>query len=154
LIDVGLAHTLTDTYLSNKSKTVHAKAANAYAKQKRTGYEKEIAEKSLDYLYKSFCLEPPGAFGDDAWRLIREVCGRDHPHAFDESTSRACGDAPTRRRTSCSPSPLRSKRGNANTLMAAASRRRDWRAKAVIDPSYYYPSSSDDEIEAYTDSRS
>jgi hypothetical protein len=74
LIDVGLAHTLTDTYLSNKSKTVHAKAANAYAKQKRTGYEKEIAEKSLDYLYKSFCLEPPGAFGDDAWRLIRERC--------------------------------------------------------------------------------
>jgi hypothetical protein len=38
-------------------------------------------------------------------------------------------------------------RGNANTLMRAASRRRDRRAKAVIDPSYY-PSSSDDEIEA------
>ena len=64
---------------------MHAKAANAYAKQKRTGYEKEIAEKSLDYLYRSFCLEPLGAFGDDAWRLIREVCGRDHPHAHDES---------------------------------------------------------------------
>jgi hypothetical protein len=49
------------------------------------GYEKEIKEKSLDYLYRSFCLEPLGAFGDDAWRLIREVCGRDHPHAHDES---------------------------------------------------------------------
>ena len=31
LIDVGLAHTLNDTYLSNESKTVHAKAANAIA---------------------------------------------------------------------------------------------------------------------------
>jgi hypothetical protein len=38
-------------------------------------------------------------------------------------------------------------RGNANTLMRAASRRRDRRAKAVID-TCYSPSSAGDEIEA------
>ena len=144
LIDVGLAHTLNDTYLSNKSKTVHAKAANAYAKQKRTGYEKEIAEKSLDYLYRSFCLEPLGAFGDDAWRLIREVCGRDHPHAHDES---CMWRRPDPKKDFVLSIAFALQRGNANTLMAAASRRRDRRTMAVIDPSYY-PSSSDDEIEA------
>jgi hypothetical protein len=50
LIDVGLAHTLNDTYLTNKSKTVHAKAANAYAKQEdwlREGDQREVARLPL-----------------------------------------------------------------------------------------------------------
>eukprot|EP01047_Picozoa_sp_COSAG01_P093781 COSAG01_NODE_24834_length_764_cov_4.658647_1_plen_41_part_10 len=32
-------------------------------------------------LYRSFTIETFGAFGEEAWRLINECCGRDHPHA-------------------------------------------------------------------------
>eukprot|EP01047_Picozoa_sp_COSAG01_P096491 COSAG01_NODE_26982_length_697_cov_3.399666_1_plen_89_part_10 len=89
-------------------------------------------------MYRSFCLEPLGAFGDDAWRLIREVCGRDHPHARDES---CMWRRPDPKKDFVLSIAFALQRGNANTLMAAASRRRDRRTKAVIDPSYY-PSSS------------
>ena len=70
--------------------------------------------------------------------------GRDHPHAHDES---CMWRRPDPKKDFVLSIAFALQRGNANTLMAAASRRRDRRTKAVTDPTYY-PSSSDDEIEA------
>jgi hypothetical protein len=130
IVDLGIPHPLCGTYLSNKSRTERAHAANRYGKSKRTGYEKVIEEKSLSYLYRSFTIETFGAFGEEAWRLINECCGRDHPHA--------CDDANIWRR----PDPKKDfvlavafavQRGCSNTLLRANSRRRNRRAAAVVD---------------------
>ena len=81
-------------------------------------------------MYRSFTIETFGAFGEEAWRLINECCGRDHPHA--------CDDANIWRR----PDPKKDfvlavafavQRGCSNTLLRANSRRRNRRAAAVVD---------------------
>ena len=90
-------------------------AANAYAKQKRTGYEKEIAEKSLDYLYRVSASNHLELSATMRGVLFVRCVAAITPTLM---TSRACGDAPTRRRTSCFPSPLRSN---------AATPTRSWR---------------------------
>jgi hypothetical protein len=33
----------------------------------------------------SFTVETFGAFGEEAWKLVTQCCGRDHPHASDDA---------------------------------------------------------------------
>eukprot|EP01047_Picozoa_sp_COSAG01_P083336 COSAG01_NODE_17391_length_1155_cov_2.154356_1_plen_61_part_01 len=56
-ICVFYTHSILDTHLSNKSKTVRGKASNTMGNDKRRGYEREIQAKSLNYLYRSFTCE-------------------------------------------------------------------------------------------------
>ena len=49
---------------------------------KKNRYAKIIAEKGLDFHYRSFCLDTLGAFGEDTWAISNAACGRDHPKAI------------------------------------------------------------------------
>ena len=140
LIDVGVTHTLLDTHLSHKSTEVRGKAANTYGKTKRTGYEKIIEDKSLNYLYRSFTVETFGAFDTEAWQLIRQVCGRDHPHAHDDC---CMWRRPDPKKDFVLSIAFAIQRGNANTLLRANSRRRDRQAAAVVDPETFQNSNTD-----------
>ena len=83
LLDVGITYPLIDTYLKNsKSTEKRAFAADTYAQKKKNRYAKIIAEKGLDFHYRSFCLDTLGAFGEDTWAIINAACGRDHPKAI------------------------------------------------------------------------
>jgi hypothetical protein len=138
LIDVGLTHSILDTHLSNKSKTVRGKASNTMGNDKRRGYEREIQAKSLNYLYRSFTCETFGAFGSEAWKLINQVCDRDHPHARDDSN---VWRRPDPKKDFVLSVAFAIQRGCSSTLLRAASRRRSRQAAAVVDPeahSNYY----------------
>ena len=106
----------------------------------RTGYEKIIEDKSLNYLYRSFTVETFGAFGTEAWQLIRQVCGRDHPHAHDDC---CMWRRPDPKKDFVLSIAFAIQRGNANTLLRANSRRRDRQAAAVVDPETFQNSNTD-----------
>jgi hypothetical protein len=136
IIDMGLPHPLCGTYLSHKSQKVRGHAANRYGKSKRTGYEKEIEEKSLNYLYRSFTVETFGAFGEEAWKLVTQCCGRDHPHASDD----ACmWRRPDPKKDFVLAVGFAIQRGCANTLLRAASRRKSRRSSSPVDPALFNP---------------
>ena len=105
-------------------------------KSKRTGYEKEIEEKSLNYLYRSFTVETFGAFGEEAWKLVTQCCGRDHPHASDD----ACmWRRPDPKKDFVLAVGFAIQRGCANTLLRAASRRKSRRSSSPVDPALLNP---------------
>jgi hypothetical protein len=89
---MGLPHPLCGTYLSHKSQKVRGHAANRYGKSKRTGYEKEIEEKSLNYLYRSFTVETACLLGTGEsltnghfWRRLRNLQNK-NPAAADSGS--------------------------------------------------------------------
>ena len=99
-------------------------------------YEKEIEEKSLNYLYRSFTVETFGAFGEEAWKLVTQCCGRDHPHASDD----ACmWRRPDPKKDFVLAVGFAIQRGCANTLLRAASRRKSRRSSSPVDPALFNP---------------
>ena len=81
-VDVGITHSLADTYSRNTSVGVRGYATNRYAKTKDTAYTKIIADKGLNLHYRSAVMETYGAFGDSLWGIITELTDPNtHPRA-------------------------------------------------------------------------
>ena len=88
------------------------------------------------YLYRSFTVETFGAFGEEAWKLVTQCCGRDHPHASDD----ACmWRRPDPKKDFVLAVGFAIQRGCANTLLRAASRRKSRRSSSPVDPALFNP---------------
>ena len=121
ILDLGITHSLADTYSRNTSVGVRGYAANRYAKVKDTAYTKIIADKGLNLHYRSAVMETYGAFGDSLWGIITELTDPNtHP--------RASGDydpwsRPDPRRDFILSLAFAQQRGNAVMLRQASARR-------------------------------
>ena len=109
ILDLGITHSLADTYSRNTSVGVRGYAANRYAKTKDTAYTKIIADKGLNLHYRSAVMETYGAFGDSLWGIVTELTDpNSHPHARTRAATTTRGAGRTHAATSSSPWPLRS----------------------------------------------
>ena len=77
IVDVGVTHSLADTYSRNTSVGVrgYMYAATRYAKSKDPDYKKVIRDNNLQLHSRSAVMETYGAFGDSLWGIITELWG-------------------------------------------------------------------------------
>ena len=122
ILDLGITHSLADTYSRNTSVGVRGYAANRYAKVKDTAYTKIIADKGLNLHYRSAVMETYGAFGDSLWGIITELTDPNtHPHARGGDYDPWCRPDP--RRDFILSLAFARQRGNAVVLRQASARR-------------------------------
>ena len=85
LLDVGIAHPLIDTRITNKSTVERGFAANAYGKRKNNDYNAIIQAKNLDLHYEAVTFGTFGSFGTGTWDVISKACDPStHPKARDD----------------------------------------------------------------------
>jgi len=85
LLDVGIAHPLIDTRITNKSTVERGFATNAYGSRKNKDYNAIIKAKNLDLHYESVTFGTFGSFGTGTWRIITKACDPStHPKGLGE----------------------------------------------------------------------
>ena len=142
LLDVGIAHPLIDTRITNKSTVERGFAANAYGSRKNKDYNAIIKAKNLDLHYESVTFGTFGSFGTGTWGIITKACDpTTHPKGLGEFNP---WNAPGPKRDFILSLGFALQRANSRMLRNADRRRRTARGCGLYS-SGTRPSSSDDD---------